>query len=200
MKKTYFIRTFNIIRNLFIMFVLEAFLNFSLIFLSIAFENSATTIPLLLQLKKLIDYLSSCLNIAELITAILIAVLLAFEVIARVKDDSLLNIFKSIWQTLRLRHFMAQTERTEKTVEMQKVQSVNLIYANFNKAVHRCVIDVSEDKIIIFIKVPSSQQAQKILREMESQIREEVSSRNPNFYFSAPDRIKNSMWFTGTKR
>lgn len=200
MKKTYFIRTFNIIQNLFIMFVLEAFLNFSLIFLSIAFENSATTIPLLLQLKKLIDYLSSCLNIAELITAILIAVLLAFEIIARVKDDSLLNIFKSIWQTLRLRHFMAQTERTEKTVEMQKVQSVNLIYANFNKAVHRCVIDVSEDKIIIFIKVPSSQQAQKILREMESQIREEVSSRNPNFYFSAPDRIKNSMWFTGTKR
>ena len=200
MKKTYFIRTFNIIQNLFILFVLEAFLNFLLIFLSIAFENSSTTIPLLLQLKKLIDYLSSCLNIAELITTILIAVLLAFEVIARIKDDSLLNILKSTWQTFRLRRFMGQMERTEKTVEIQKVQSVNLIYGNFNKAVHRCVIDVSNNKIIIFIKVPTSQQAQKILKEMESQIREEVSSRNPDFYFSAPDRIKNSIWLIGNKR
>lgn len=200
MKKTYFIRTFNTIQNLFILFVLEALLNFLSLVLSIIFENDATNIPLILQLKNLTDNLSYCLNIAELITVTIIAILVAFEVIARAKDDSMLNIFKSTWQTLRLRHFMAQTERTEKTVEMQKVQSVNLIYSNFNRAVHKCIIDVSKDKIIIFIKVPSSQQAQKILKEMEAQIREEVSSRNPDFYFSAPDRSKNSMWFIGTKR
>ncbi|XHB96009.1 hypothetical protein AAFF39_04920 [Lactococcus garvieae] len=88
--------------------------------LSITFENDRTNIPMILQLKNLTDNLSSCLNIAELLTVTIIAILLAFEVTARVKDDSMLNIFKSTWQTLRLRHFMAQTERTEKTVEMQK--------------------------------------------------------------------------------
>ena len=123
-----------------------------------------------------------------------------FGLFVKIKDDSILNIFKSIWQTYRFRHFMVQSERTEKTIEMQKAQSINLIYNNFNKAVKKCVVDVSRDKIIIFIKVPNSQQAQKILKEMESQIREEVSSRNPDYYFSAPDRVKNSMWFIGTKR
>ncbi|ARE24328.1 hypothetical protein FIB49_07225 [Lactococcus cremoris] len=201
MKKTYFIKTFNLIQNLFALFANEVIANLLLHLLNYIIEKESTaTFTLFIQVEKISVFLSSCLNSVEVFTFALLAVLTIFGLFVKIKDDSILNIFKSIWQTYRFRHFMVQSERTEKTIEMQKAQSINLIYNNFNKAVKKCVVDVSRDKIIIFIKVPNSQQAQKILKEMESQIREEVSSRNPDYYFSAPDRVKNSMWFIGTKR
>ena len=54
--------------------------------------------------------------------------------------------------------------------------------------------------VIIFIKTPNNQQAQKLLKEMKSQIKEEIANRNPNYYFSAPTRFKNALWFEGKKR
>lgn len=39
-----------------------------------------------------------------------------------------------------------------------------------------------------------------ILRDMEEHIREEISSYNPNYYFSIPVRARNGLWFKGTKR
>ncbi|GBG97472.1 MULTISPECIES: hypothetical protein [Lactococcus] len=201
MKKTYLIKTFNLIQNLFALFAFEVIANLLLRLLNYIIEKeSAATFTLFLQVEKISISLSSWLNLAETFTFTLLAIFLAIGVFVKAKDDSIWNIFKSIWQTYHFRHFMVQSERTEKTIEMQKVQSINLIYNNFNKAVRKCVIDVSTNKIIIFIKVPNSQQSQKILKEMESQIREETSSRNPDYFFSAPDRIKNSMWFIGTKR
>ena len=62
------------------------------------------------------------------------------------------------------------------------------------------MIDISKENIILYLKVPHTQQAQKLLKEMEAQIKEEVASRNPDYYFSAPNRVKNKMWLIGTKR
>lgn len=201
MKKTYFIKTFNLIQNLFTLAICEVIVNLLLHIINHIIEKESTaSLTLSIQIEKILAFFSSWLNSAEVFTLTFLTLLLVFLICMKVKDDSVLSIFKSIWQTYRLRHFMTQSERTEKTVEMQKVQSINLIYNNFNKSVKKCVVDVSKDKIIVFIKVPNSQQAQKILKEMEAQIREEISSRNPDYYFSAPDRVKNSMWFIGTKR
>ena len=36
-----------------------------------------------------------------------------------------------------------------------------------------------------------------ILRDMEEHIREEISSYNPNYYFSIPVRARNGLWFKG---
>lgn len=48
--------------------------------------------------------------------------------------------------------------------------------------------------------MPSKQQAQKILKEMEPQIKEELANRNPDYYFSAPTKGKNALWFEGKRR
>ena len=35
---------------------------------------------------------------------------------------------------------------------------------------------------------------------MTSQLKEEVSSQHPDYYFSAPNRIRNKLWLVGKKR
>lgn len=74
------------------------------------------------------------------------------------------------------------------------------VVKDFNKAAHKAVVDVRNNQTVVFIKIPHSQQAQKILNDLESQLKEEISSRNPDFYFSTPERYKNYLWFIGTKR
>ena len=59
------------------------------------------------------------------------------------------------------------------------------------------MVDVHKDKVKIFIKVPRMQQAQKLLKAMESDIKEEISSRHPEYYFSSPQRIRRHIWYEG---
>lgn len=77
---------------------------------------------------------------------------------------------------------------------------MNPVLKDFNKAAQKAVVDIRDNQTIVFIKIPRSQQAQKILKELESQLKEEISSRNRDYYFSSPNRVKNQLWFTGTKR
>ncbi|GAB2021113.1 hypothetical protein RyT2_01860 [Pseudolactococcus yaeyamensis] len=124
----------------------------------------------------------------------------SIELIIRLKNDSILNYVKSCWLTFKLRRFLVQNERSIKGIETTQVQTSNPIYADFNTAVRKSIVEISIDRAVIYIKLPHTQQAQKILKDMVSQIKEEISSKNPDFYFSAPNRTKNAMWFTGTKR
>ncbi|MDU1630369.1 MAG: hypothetical protein E6835_07585, partial [Lactococcus lactis] len=123
------------------------------------------------------------------------------EIISRVKKDSLHNYFTSIIETFRLRRFSYQSERTDKVMNDSRAKTtIKPIYHDFNRSVKKLTVDITENQVIVFIKMPHSQQAQKILKEMEHLLREEISSRNPDYIFSTPERIKNQLWFTGTKR
>ncbi|ARD90396.2 hypothetical protein LLA22_00330 [Lactococcus cremoris] len=163
-------------------------------------NTTLSKISFFIQIEKWTALISDDFKYLAIATLILVLLLIVKEAISRLLKDSLLNFFKSIFQTFKLRHFLVQNESSEKTVENQKVTSFNPIFKNFNKAVHKCVIDVTNENIIVFIKVPHTQQAQKLLKDMESQIKEEIASRNPDYYFSTPNRVKNKMWFIGTKR
>lgn len=134
---------------------------------------------------------------------ILIAIILILtELCQRIMKDSIWNYFKSVYQTLRLRQFLRQEEHSEPvmTIENQTVTRFNPILRSFNRVVSKCTVDVRKDSVSVFLKVPKTQQAQKLLREMEEHIKEEISSRNPKYYFSTPNREKSKLWFTGTKR
>ena len=126
---------------------------------------------------------------------------IVFEIIKKKKKDALSNYLKSIIETFSLRRFALQSEHIDKTLpEPQSKITVNPIYHDFNRAVKKSVVDITENQVLVFFKIPHSQQAQKILKEMEELLREEISSRNPDYIFSTPERIKNQLWFTGTKR
>lgn len=151
------------------------------------------TVSFLYQASKVLSLLYSCL-------LVWLVILIVIEITLRLGKDSVFNSFKSVWHTFGFRHFLTQNEKSEKTAELQEVKRFNPIHSTFNKAVRKCVIDIRTEKIMVCLKVPRTQQAQKILKDMEAHIKEELSSRNPNYYFSAPERIRHNLWFIGTKR
>ena len=128
--------------------------------------------------------------------------LLIIELSHRIIKDSLWNYLKSVYQTIRIRQFLKQDELAETimTNENRTVTRLNPTLKKFNQSVSKCSIDIHNDEITVFMKIPRTQQSQKLLREMESHIKEEISSRNPDYYFSTPVRERNSLWFKGTKR
>ena len=131
------------------------------------------------------------------------SLLIAIEVILRIINDSIINYFKSVYQTIRLRQFLRQDENTESIISIDNQTTVtkfNPILKNFNQSVQKATVDVRKTSVVVFIKYPRTQQAQKLLRDMESHIKEEIASRNPNYYFSSPNREGNKLWFKATRR
>lgn len=153
----------------------------------------------------MLDKLTSFEHYIQLLSFCLILVptlLVIIELVQRFLKDSLWNYFKSIYQTSRMRQFLKQDAQYEpmNTIENQTVTRINPILKNFNHSVSRCTVDVRKESVIVLLAIPRTQQAQKLLKEMENDIKEEISSRNPNYYFSSPHRKSNKLWFIGTKR
>lgn len=204
MKRSFFQKTFNLNLN----FLFFALMTFSLSYGFRVLGNQIKGSSLLnsqsvfadiqTKLRVVEQYTQS---VAYLLILIVIALIL-IELTQRIMKDSIWNYFKSFYQTLRLRQFLRQEEHSESvmTIENQTVTRFNPILRSFNRAVSKCTVDVRKDSVSVFLKVPKTQQAQKLLREMEEHIKEEISSRNPKYYFSASNREKSKLWFTGAKR
>ena len=144
-------------------------------------------------------FLTGSLSILSLGSFIL---LVSFEISNRIYHDSVINLLKSIWQTLSMRRFLSQSEHSETVTIMDNttVTRHNPINKHFNKMVKKVIVDVRNDKVTLIIKLPNKQQATKILKDMEVLISEEISNRNPDFYFSRPERKGKWLTFIGTKR
>ena len=139
------------------------------------------------------------ISISFLIIAYLFVII---DIFKRIHKDSIFNHFKSVYYTISFRHFLSQSDVTEAKSLWDKSENTkhNPITQNFNKAIKKCVVDVQKDKIMIFIKVPRMQQAQKLLKVMESDIKEEISTQHPGYYFSSPQRFRRHIWYEGQKR
>ncbi|HIF1846949.1 TPA: hypothetical protein ACXX02_002285 [Enterococcus faecium] len=200
MKKSYFMRSLNVTIFLLMIALFTLFLVFLSNFLVVSLSESDT--KLIQQTSNVIKTISVSLSKTGLLSATVAVLIIAIEMFNRFKIDKIMNYFKSIYSTMLLRHFLTQTERTEKvmTIENQTITTYNPVNNTFNRAVSKCVVDIRQDFVTIFIKTPSKQQAQKLLKEMESQIKEEIANRNPDYYFSAPIRTKNALWFEGKRR
>lgn len=204
-KKNFFQRTFNITVILLTYSLLFLCLTIGLGLLQDVIGNVQST-----YLSNLFSTIRYWISQGEYYTKIiailfsLIAVLLiTIELILRFLYDRPVNYFKSAYQTVRLVQFLRQDENSQLAFSIDKSSTVsrfNPILRKFNSATSKCVVDVRRDSVTIFIKYPKTQQAQKLLRDMESYIKEEISSRNPDYYFSAPDRKGNKLWFKSTKR
>lgn len=198
MKKSYFSKSFNLNIYLFIISALGFLFSTMLNYLILRLDNIKLLSPPTLQHLTKLHH--SALLVSSLVLTCLVLSVTA-EVISHSLTDSVLNYLKSIFATVRFRQFARQNERINKTPTDTSTQiSVNPIFRDFNRAVGKSVVDITRQKIFVYIKIPRSQQSQKILREMEAMIKEEISSRNPDYYFSSPERFKNHLWFIGTKR
>lgn len=200
MKKSYFMRILNITIFLFVTALFALFL----VFLSnhIITSLDKSDITFIRQASNVVKTIIMFISRLGMLSATVAVLIITVEIISRFKSDKIINYFKSVYSTMLLRHFLIQTERTEKvmTIEGQTITTYNPINNTFNRAVRKSVVDIRQNCMTIIIKTPSKQQAQKILKEMEPQIKEELANRNPDYYFSAPTKGKNALWFEGKRR
>ena len=206
MTKTYFQKTYHLNRFLVISLTYSFGFSFASKLLSelLLFQSSQTeTISKLLAF--IIDKVSILLELSNKVSIVLLlslVVLVGIELYQRIVNDLLLNYWKSIYQTIRLKAFLKQ-ELTYEQIETDGNQTANYknpVLIQFNKAVRWLVVDIRKDNVTVLLKAPRTQQALKLFKEMEDDIREEISNRNPDYYFSSPEREGSDLWFIGTKR
>lgn len=142
----------------------------------------------------------SLLGIISLVGAFL---LMTIEIIDRLRHDSILNLVKSISQTIQFCQFFIQEEAIQPTIStgtQTNLKKVNITLKRFNQAISKSIVDIRQDYIIVIIKCPKTQQAQKLLEGMELDIKAEISLKNPDYYFSPPTRTDKELWFIGKRK
>lgn len=139
MRKTYFIKTFNLNWNLSIFSILGFFL--SIVFGVVV--SKTESLSKFAPLSKISFYFENIYRLVLMSTFLMILLLLfsvTIENISRLKKDSLTNYFLSIIKTFRLRRFTYQIERTDKVMnDSQSKTTMNPIYHDFNQAVRKSV-------------------------------------------------------------
>ena len=196
-KQSYFLTYFTLAQFLLIISSTALFLS-GVLFLIIAHFKTSSVTPshFTLMIEAGVTLLYQGLGRFGLIIASLFVGLLLIEVVIRLRHDNLMNLWRSIYLTIRLRRFLRQDEPSEN----QKAQSVNPIHKSFNRAVRQTVIELTDKHAIACINLPNGHQAQNILNSMDEEIKDELSDQVSQYYFSAPERQKNKKWFIGTKR
>ena len=198
MKKSYFMHSLNSFIFLSMNTLVLAFFIFLCNFVLTSFAKSE-----IIAIQKILDFINVInvfLLIVEMLTITVIVLIISIEVVNRFRKDKIMNYFKSFYSTMLLRQFLTQRTEKVKPIEAQNITTYNSINKTFNRAVRKCVVDIHQDNICVIIKIPSRQQAQKLLKEMEQQIKEEIESRNPDYYFSTFIRVKNTLWLEGKRK
>ncbi|WP_349533605.1 hypothetical protein [Leuconostoc citreum] len=199
MKKTLFMQTFNLNCNL--LFLSTFGYLFTLI--SGVLKSNIEFLGQLESMNNILIYFDKIREftfIASTFFTVLFLISILMEIIFRIEQDNLTNYFKSITATFQLRRFTSQNQQGEVQENGSLlIPTFNPVNRDFNRAANKCIVEITKNGVFVIIKIPQPQQAQKILKDMESQLKEEIASRNPDFYFSSPRRIKNYLWITGSK-
>lgn len=200
MKKTSFMRRFIVFRKAILLAFISSILSllFELLnWLSERLKISTSFSPLDPFLTPLlfIYRLFICLAIT---LACLSLLLLSIEVIERFKNDRIKNLYLSIRGSYRLRKFLLQNERKKSNEESTSAQDLTL--SKYNQAVRKLILELNEKELILYLSLPKSYQAQKILKALENEIKEEIASRYPQYLISTFERIEQALWLKGTKR
>ena len=198
MKKTYFQKLFNpcitIFSTLLFCIICSFLLNICMNTL-----QKITYLAFFYQFVSIV-YISSLF--VAIVAFFSLLALVYHEAFLRLKEDNLTNLWKSIYQTLTMRICLRQSEHSETvtTIEQSRITRYNPINKYFNRAVRKAIVDVRENNVTLLIRIPKTQQATKILKDMEMLISEEIANRNPDYYFSRPERNGKCLYFVGTKR
>jgi hypothetical protein len=195
MKKSYLMRNFNGVEYLLFLLMLGLFIELLLKFIQ---KLGVTIFPE--QLKLLLNTTMSDVALFIKILMLVLLILVIPELVKRLMKDKIRNLLRSIHGTLVFRKFLKQYQPSASAGEGMISMTENHAILKFNRSVHHSVLELSESEIRLYIKVPKSAQAQKILKEHEVQIKEEISNLYPEYLISTFERKKHQLWLIGTKR
>lgn len=196
METNFFIKNFN--RCIYLVVT-----GISLIMISIFFYillKITSKISNLTDITKNLSIIHTVILLSGIFIFNLLIFITLLEIYQRVKYDSISNLVKSIYQTIKLRKFLKQHQTHEDNKSFNQKANINPILKNFNSSAKHCIVDVRKNVVIAIFKIPTKQQANKILKDMEQQLKEEVSNLNPTYYFSNVQRFKRYIYIKGTIR
>ena len=143
MKKTFFQKSYNLISSLLFVGLISFILSFAFNLLVKLFGDfdipSLNSFIIIIQNKLILlgSYTSQIATILVLVAVSLIIV----ELTQRMINDSILNYFKSVYQTIRLRQFLRQDDKSESAITIDNQTTItkfNPILKNFNQTVFQC--------------------------------------------------------------
>lgn len=167
MKKTYFQCTYNVTVFLVMFDILSLGLGYATKFLSEILQTNQIDFSLVIEKLILLSAYSYKVGLVLLLALI---VLVGVELYQHWQTNAKLP--KVYLSDDSIKNFLKQelTYESMMTIEKQTVNHQNPVMLQFNKAVRWSVADVQQKKSK-FLKVPRTQQAQKLFKEMEDDIR-----------------------------
>lgn len=200
MRKTYFMRVYDIIINLFLFGILTV--TASKLFFLLNFIVSQIDIIDMRNVSHYITVVSNCLYQLSFYLLGLALMLIIIDLILRLLKDQLTNHIKSIYHTMVLRHYLKQDIDTKSSKDWQQTgeTKTNTVERYFNKVVGKSLVDIRQNEVRVAIKIPRKQQAHEILKTIEPQIHEEITHLHPEYYFSTSQRHHRYQWLIGHKR
>lgn len=199
-KKSNFTRNYNFFENLVIMMFLIILIRCALGYLTTIFEkqnNMLLDLTVVLVLVKKIDLI---LELVNFLVIIVIVMLVIREIVLRKNNDSYRNLVNSIIGTFLFRKFITQRLQTPNIAQGNQITYEKNIVQIFNQSLRKSVLDITNQQLILQIKIPREAQAEKILNEHEIQIKEHIASMYPTYIISKFERIKYNLYLVGTKR
>ncbi|MFS4466117.1 hypothetical protein ACMFKE_12105 [Staphylococcus haemolyticus] len=200
MRKTYFMRVYDIIINLFLFGILTV--TASKLFVLLNFIVSQIDIIDMRNVSHHITVVSNCLYQLSFYLLGLALMLIIIDLILRLLKDQLTNHIKSIYHTMVLRHYLKQDIDTKSSKDWHQTDETktNTVERYFNKVVGKSLVDIRQNEVRVAIKIPRKQQAHEILKTIEPQIHEEITHLHPEYYFSTSQRHHRYQWLIGHKR
>ncbi|MEK5133101.1 hypothetical protein NST39_03365 [Bacillus sp. FSL W8-0645] len=191
--KSYFIQTFHINGILLFtsMILVLVRVPFKIIEVSLINETSPSLTEYSKIMAKVLGAISNTLDGMIVLSVGILLLLVVPELITRIIQDSLANWFHSIWVSFRLRKFLIRQADHEGEGIFKLEQH--------NKAIRKSIIDVRKKKITYIVKLPNDVQAQKLILDTKEILREEISSRFPDYTLSNFERYKHWLRIEGTK-
>ena len=200
MRKTYFMRVYDIIIYLFLFAILTVMV--SKLFVLLNFIVSQIDI---IDTRNVTHYITIISNGLYQLTFYLLGLalmLMVIDLMIRLLKDQLTNHIKSVYHTMVLRHYLKQDIDTTSSKDWQQTgeTKTNAVERYFNKVVGKSLVDVRQNEVRVAIKIPRKQQAHEILKTIEPQIYEEITHLHPEYYFSTSQRHRRYQWLIGHKR
>lgn len=131
--------------------------------------------------------------IVSLITIITIMLILIFELIDREWNSAFKNLYLSVVKTIEMRKYLYQrvNKDDEHTVEKKL----------FNKVLKNIVVNITNDKYILFMKYPRTEQADHFFIQKMDSMKRKIKRENRNFaIFSEEYDDEDGVWIIGSRK
>lgn len=200
MRKTYFMRVYNITFYLFIWAILT-FL-FSQVFHLLKNTLAQSDDIYISKITSYVTFISKGLYHITFYFLDIALLLVGIDLVIRLLKDKITNHIKSVYHTIILRRYIKiDVEKVPSKDNQSKDEAKNsAVQQYFNKVVGKSLVDVRQKEVFVAIKIPRKHQAHKILNDIENQIYKEITYQHPDYYFSTPERQNRYLWFKGQRR